>query len=253
MSNFKPARALAALAVLATLATTAFDTVAMTVQPVVLDLQTSGRGMNQVVSVINDSASPLPVELNVQEFFISATGTQSTGKDPGDLVIFPPQALIQPGQTQTFRVQYVGNAALAKSKHYHINVAQLPVTLPKGQSRIQVLYNFVVLASVGPQSATPALRVLSTSLGKNDAGKSVPVVTVANDSATYGYLSRGKLRITGSDQSGKEVFRQTLSGAELQQSLGMGLIGSGQQRQFILPVVLPAEGRTVAAQFTPGT
>ena len=251
MSKFTAVRALGALAILAVLAAPALDAVAMTVQPVVLDLQATGRGMNQVVSVINDSSNPLPIELEVHELFISANGTQSTGKDPGDLVIFPPQALIQPGQTQTFRVQYVGDGALARSKHYQIKIAQLPVALPKGQSHIQVLYNFVVLASVGPQSAKPALRILSTDVGTNDAGKPVPVVTVSNDSKTYGYLSRGKLRIIGTDQAGKEVFRQTFSGSELQQSLGMGLVGSGQQRQFILPVVLPSEGRTIAAQFTP--
>ena len=252
VSNFKLARALRALCILAAVAAPAIDAFAMTVQPVVLDLQTSGRGMNQVVSVINDSAAPLPVELDVQEFFISTKGTTSTGKDPGDLVIFPPQAMIQPGQTQVFRVQYVGGAALTGSKHYHIRVAQLPVSSPKGQSRIQVLYNFVVVASVGPPAAKPAIHVLSTDLGKNEAGKPVPIVTVTNDSSTYGYLSRGKLRIIEADQAGKEVFRQTLSGPELQQLLGMGLIGSGQKRQFILPLVLPAEGRSVVAQFTPG-
>jgi fimbrial chaperone protein len=253
MHRFTPVRSLSVIAIFAAIAAPALNAVAMTVQPVVLDLQSSGRGMNQVVSVINDSAAALPVELNIQQLFISANGTQSTGKDPGDLVVFPPQALIQAGQTQTFRIQYVGGAALIGSKHYQITVAQLPVSLPKGQSRIQVLYNFVVLASVGPSSAKPALRVLSSALGTNGAGKPVPVLTVANDSKTYGYLSRGKLRITSNDQSGREIYRQTFTSAELQQSLGMGLIGSGQQRQFTLPVILPAEGRSVAAQFTPGT
>ena len=36
---------------------------AMTVQPVVLDLQTSGRGMSQVITVENTFSTPLPVEL----------------------------------------------------------------------------------------------------------------------------------------------------------------------------------------------
>ena len=251
MRNFIPLRAFGATAIFALFA--AQTAVAMTVQPVVLDLQTSGRSMNQVITVINDSANPLPVELDIQEFFISDSGVQSTGKDPGDLLIFPPQALIPAGQTQTFRVQYVGDAALDRSKHYHIKVAQLPVSASKVQSRIQVLYNFVVLASVGPQSARPALRVLSANIGTNDAGSPVPVVTLANDSKTYGYVSRGKMSVIGTDQAGKEVFRQIFTSAELQQSLGMGLIGSGQERQFTLPVVLPSAGRNVAVQFTPGS
>ena len=35
---------------------------AMTVQPVVIDLQTAGRGMSQVVTVENTFANPLPVD-----------------------------------------------------------------------------------------------------------------------------------------------------------------------------------------------
>ena len=60
------------------------------------------------------------------------------------------QAMIQPGQTQTFRVQYVGDPDLARSKHYYVTVAQLPVQMPQGQSAIQILYNFQVLVSVSP-------------------------------------------------------------------------------------------------------
>ena len=111
---------------------------AMTVQPVVVDLQTAGRAMSQVITVENTFATPLPVELTVQELELTPTGLKQTGKDPGDLLIFPPQALIAPGQTQTFRVQFVGDPTLAVSKHYYVTVAQLPVKLPEGQSAIQI-------------------------------------------------------------------------------------------------------------------
>jgi fimbrial chaperone protein len=249
MSRFSAVRAAAfALA----LVFTTHQAAAMSVRPMVLDLQTSGRGMSQVVSVENNSEHPLPVELNVQELRFDHSGNPQTGRDPGDLVVFPAQALIQPGQAQTFRIQYVGDAGLDKSRHYYITVAQLPVRLSPGQSGIQVLYNFNVLASVGPQHSKSALRVLSAEVGRNEAGKPVPLVTLGNDSVTYGYLSSGELRILEKDGTGREVFRRTLTGPEIQQMLGMGLMASAQTRQFALPLVLPAEDGTVTVQFVPG-
>ncbi|MFA5964914.1 MAG: fimbria/pilus periplasmic chaperone [Sphingomonas sp.] len=239
------------LAMFGLLAAPIYRADAITVKPLVVDLKTSGRGMNQVVSVENTSAVAVPVQLTVQELVVEAGETHGTGKDPGDLLVFPPQALIQPGQTQTFRVQYVGDPALTKSKHYYITVAQLPVKPKEGESAVQVVFSFQVLASVGPQGAKPSLRVQSAGVGKNDAGKPVPVVTVANDSSTYGYLSHGKLRVIEKDAAGREVFRQTLSGPEIQQQLGMGLITSGQERKFTLAGVLPLTEGTIEAKFTP--
>ena len=225
--------------------------IAMTVQPVVVNLTTSGRGMSQVITVENTFAQPLPVEIRVDELTLDASGVRGSGKDPGDLLIFPTQALIQPGQTQTFRVQFVGDPEMAKSKHYYATVAQLPVKLPEGQSAIQILYNFQVLVSVAPGGVKPALKVESAEVATNDAGKPVPALTLSNSSNAHGYLSKGRLRIIQRDASGKEVFRRTLSGPEVQQTVGFGLVGAGQTRRVLIPIELPVQGGSLEAQFTP--
>ncbi|WP_343071048.1 fimbria/pilus periplasmic chaperone [Novosphingobium jiangmenense] len=224
---------------------------AMTVQPVVIDLKTSGREMSQVVTVENTFANPLPVELTVQELRLTETGVAPTGQDPGDLLVFPPQALIEPGQTQSFRVQYVGDPALAGSKHYYITVAQLPVKLPEGQSAIQILYNFQVLASVAPAGAKPKLEIQGAEIGKDAAGKPVAVLTVGNAAAVHGYLSASKLRLVEKDRSGKEQFRRTLSGPEIQQTIGFGLVGGNQTRKVTVPVELPLADGMIEATIGP--
>src|SRR3546814_12398306 len=99
----------------------------MVVQPVVIDLTTSGRTMSQVITVENTFDKPLPVEMRIEGLDLTPDGVNATGKDPGELSVFPPQALIQHGQRQSFRVQYVGDPALARSNHYFVNAAQLPV------------------------------------------------------------------------------------------------------------------------------
>lgn len=239
------------LAATTLLAMPASSVLAMTVQPVVIDLKTSGRDMSQVVTVENTFANPLPVELTVQELTLTESGVSPTGKDPGDLLVFPPQALIEPGQTQSFRVQYVGDPTLAASKHYYITVAQLPVKLPEGQSAIQILYNFQVLASVAPAGMKPKLEVRSAEVGRDAQGKPVAIVTVANGSSAHGYLSANKLRLIERDTSGKEQFRRTMSGPEIQQTMGFGLIGGNQMRKVTVPVELPLADGKVEASISP--
>ncbi len=251
MRSLSRTRMIGALALLAAIGVPAIGVDATTVRPLVIDLSTTGRGINQTILVENTSATALPVELLAEEFTIDAGVTHMTGRDPGDLVMFPRQAVIQPGQTQTFRIQYVGDPTLTRSKHYYVTVAQVPVRGRQGESGVQVVFNFQVLVSVGPQSARSALRVQSTGIGRNEAGQPVPVVTMANDSTTYGYLSRGRLRIIQRNAAGREVFRRTLTGPEIGQSIGMGLINSGQQRQFVLPGVLPIEAGIIEARYTP--
>lgn len=224
---------------------------AMTVQPVVIDLTTTGRGMSQTITVDNSFDRPLPVELRVEALDLVADGVRPTGRDTGELAFFPPQALIQPGQRQNFRVQYVGDPALARSKHFFITVAQLPVETNDTQSNIQLLYNFQVLVSVSPEGVKPALSIASTEIGKDAEGAPAPVITVSNASAAHGYLSRGRLRVTQFASNGRQVFSQQITGPDLQQTIGYGLIGGGQTRRIVLPVKLPQADGRIEAQFTP--
>lgn len=242
-----------AAAVLACVAAGSLATAAeaMTVQPVVIDLTTSGRSMSQVVTVENSFDKPLPVELRIETLDLTADGAKPSGKDSGELAVFPPQALIQPGQRQNFRVQYVGDPALARSKHYFVTVAQLPVQTSDARSNIQLLYNFQVLVSISPDGAKPALSIASAEIGKNAEGAPAPVVTVTNASVAHGYLSRGRVRVVQFGPDGKEILRKQLTGPELQQTIGYGLIGGGQTRRVTLPVTLPQPSGRVEAQFTP--
>jgi fimbrial chaperone protein len=223
----------------------------MTVQPVVLNLSPGGRTMTQVVTVTNSFTYPLAVELRTEELGFDANGVRGTGRESNDLLIFPPQAMIQPGQTQTFRIQYVGDPALARSKHYYVTVAQLPVQLQQGQSAVQVLYNFQVLVSVAPTGAKPAIKVDRAEIERTANGNSVPAITFSNASAAHGYLSSGRLRIVQRDASGRETFRRVFTAPEVQQAIGYGLIGAGQSRRVVLPFELPAATGTVEAEYTP--
>jgi fimbrial chaperone protein len=231
---------------------------AMTVQPVVLDLKPGGRGMSATVTVQNTFTSPMPVGITVDALNFDEKGVKPTGKDPGDIIVYPPQALIPPGQTQTFRVLWAGDPELAKSRHYYVTVAQLPVKLPEGQSAIQILYNFQVLVNVGATNGKAQLSIASANPVmaeiKPPPGQAAevpaqkqpePEIVVHNDGPNYGYLSHATIEITENDASGKEIFNKTLSPQEIQQIIGFGLLGPNAQRRVVIPVALPTVQGTV--------
>src|SRR3546814_13647319 len=109
----------------------------------------------------------------------------------------------------------------------------------------------LVVASVQPRDGKPDLKITGTKIGRNADGHAVPIVTVANSSATHGYLSRGRLTIVQRDASGREPIRQTLPGPDIQQGAGSGLIGGDDIRRFTLPLERPAKNRTTEKRFQP--
>lgn len=238
-------RHLAAFAAAAAVALAPVAVEAMTVQPVVVDMSTAGRGMSASVRVENNGATPLPVELRVNETEFKPDGVTASDRPSEDIMAFPPQAIIPPGQTQVFRLQYLGDTDTDRSKHYYVTVAQLPVQLPEGQSAIQILYNFQVMVNVASITASPpSLSVTGAGIATNDAGKPIATFTVNNTGLNYGYLSGNRVTIIERDASGKEVFRRNLSSNDVQQSIGFGLVGPQMSRVFKAPVELPsADGR----------
>lgn len=216
---------------------------AMTVQPVVVDLRMAGREMSAPLRVENNGPNSLPVEVRIVETDFDINMVRASDRTSEDILVFPPQAIIPPGETQVFRLQYVGDPDSERSRHYYAEVAQLPVELPEGQSAIQILYNFQVMVNVASLAGgAPELSVDSSEIAQNAEGKSVAAFTVSNAAMNYGYLSSGRLTIVHRDAAGAETMRRALSSNDIQQMIGYGLVGPGVSRRFVSPVEVAPEG-----------
>ncbi|MGE5564291.1 MAG: molecular chaperone [Bacillota bacterium] len=225
---------------------------ATTVSPVVVDLQTNGRGVVSNISVTNTSAGPMTMEIAVTPLKATATGFEPAGAPDSDedLLVTPPSALIPPGKTQTFRVQWVGDPEMTRSRHYYVGVNQLPVKLPEGQSAVQIVYNFNVLVSVSSPDQKPQLTITSVAPATVD-GKAVAAVTVRNTGTAHGYISQHRLKIVETSASGAEVESKTISGSEFQQLVGYGLVATDQTRTVDIPLNGPVPaGARLSAVFT---
>lgn len=217
---------------------------AMTVQPVVLDLRMAGRQMSAPIRVENNGPNPLPVEIRIVEADFLPDTVRASDRLSEDLIVFPPQALIPPGETQVFRVQYVGDPSAPSSRHYYAEVSQLPVELPEGQSAIQILYNFQVMVNVASTvGGDPRLSVQGAEIVQDDSGAPRIAFSVRNDGLNYGYISTGSLTLIHRNAAGREIMRRSLSSNDIQQMIGFGMVGPEITRRFIAPVDLEsAEG-----------
>jgi fimbrial chaperone protein len=224
---------------------------AMVVQPMVVDLVPGTRQSSTSVTVENTFSQPLTVELRVHDAEPGETGLATTTRESNDLLAFPPQALIPPGQTQTFRIQWVGEVVPSTSRHYFVTVAQLPVEFPEGQSAVQLLYNFDIAVNVAVPTLQPDISVTAAEAWVNPAnGKVRPRVTFANASDTYGYVSDGRVRVTFTAPDGRAAER-VLSPRELRDGVGFGLVGAHGTRTLVLPVDVATAGGAVEAVFIP--
>lgn len=215
---------------------------AMSVTPVQVEMASTGTTGRSQISVTNDSKEPMPIEIAIQKLALDENGDRKTSKAGEEFLIFPPQALIPPGATQNFRIQWVGEPQLAESQSFMMSVNQIPVKLPKGQSAVQVVMSFGVQINVAPPQGTPELKVVGTGTETDKkTGKRHPTLTVQNPTKIHALLPQSTIKLSGGSWS------QTLDASFLREKVGIGLVQPGKKRKFILPVDLPANVSQVQA------
>ena len=207
----------------------------LSVTPVQLEFSSAGTASRGTIVVTNDSARPLPIELSVRRLSQEGDGGRiySAGGEE-DFLLLPPQALIAPGGSQVFRVQWVGEPMLAESQSYMIFVSQVPVKMPSAKGpAVQVVFNIGCMVNVAPPRGLPALEVTGAAVETDRSGRRYPVITVRNPSRVHALLPQSTIRLSGAGWS------RSLPPAELGSKIGIGLVQPGRQRTFVLPVELP--------------
>ncbi len=220
----------------------AMPAAAMTVQPIQVEMTSTGSQGRAQVTVNNDGTEPLPIEIKIEKLTLGENGERKLTKAPDNFLIFPPQVLIKPGSAQVFRVQWVGEPMLAESESYMMSVNQIPVKLPAGKSAVQIVMSFGVVINVAPPQGLPALKLVGTGVETDKkTGKRHPTITVENPTKIHALLPQSTLAVSGGGWS--HSFSQT----ELREKVGIGLVQPGKRRKFILPVELPANVPSVQA------
>jgi P pilus assembly chaperone PapD len=221
---------------------TAFAAGAVSVNPLVLELEAGGTKRAATFQVTNDGATALPVQLKISRLELDEQGGQRSTPAPDAFTVLPPLATVKPGQSQKFRLQWNGGADLKESQTYTVSVSQVPVKFPAAQSGMQLVVNFGIIVNVAPLNSSASLNVAATGFTKDESGVTRPQLTVHNAGKRHASLSDATITLS----QGKTT--KTLTPASLRQLVGVGLVQPGKKRRFTLSVALPAQPGPLTAR-----
>lgn len=167
------------------------------VEPIRFELAPSGTGAQTTMLVTNTRSSPITIEAVPQKLDINEQGAETLTSAEDDFLIFPPQAIIEPGKAQAFRIRYIGNPSLDRAHAYRIGMNQLPVdTRKEGESGMSVLVNFATLANIVPPGAKAELSVSDVSAAPEGRWQ----LTVRNAGSNYARLSSSVVDLQSGDK-----------------------------------------------------
>ena len=213
---------------------------AMSVQPLIVDMKVGTRGNSGRIAVTNTFGRAVPVEVTIHPMAVAPTGEVSIGGPPTrDFLIFPPTAVIQPGRTQAFRLQWLGNASMTTSANYVVSIAQVPVELGETQSGIQLVYNFQIMANVAPATGAPSLAITRALARANEKGEARASITINNSGPAHAYLAGTRLKLSLKNREGRVIWERLYDGTQLNSLIGYGLIRQRHDRTFDIPIDAP--------------
>ncbi|MDD2729943.1 fimbria/pilus periplasmic chaperone [Malikia sp.] len=180
---------------------------ALTFTPIEMDFSPSGRGATQTFRLVNNDAEAAAVEISIKSRAMARNGEDVLGEADDQFSIFPTQVVLQPGQVQSVRAQYVGEAAIEHEKAFRLIAEQLPVDVgqaPQTGGRMRLLVKYVASVYVLPRNAKPSLTVTEANLREAN-GQRWLEVTVRNEGSSRKILKDATLRIGELSLSGSAL------------------------------------------------
>jgi len=210
---------------------------ALQVKPMVFDMSALGQDSRKVISVANDAATPVPMEVVVNRLDLGPNGEMIRTPGGGDdFLIFPPQTVIPAHATQTFRIQWVGDPDLPQSRSYNISVNQIPVqppdSAPPGGTRLslQIVASFLTTVTVRPAQGLSSFEVRGAEATKTHEGKPAVALTVENTGNMHNYLANARVELRAGGWSEK------LRPEDIRGRCGPALVLPGHTRRIVIPV-----------------
>ncbi|AIT82820.1 fimbrial biogenesis chaperone [Novosphingobium pentaromativorans] len=221
------------------------------VSPMIVDLEPAGRNSIARVELTNDSTRNIPYEVQMMRGDISPDGELSLTPADDQFMVFPAQAIVESRSQQVFRIQYVGEQAMAASQIYYMSIRQVPVEMPDQATQVQVVINYNVLVNVVPDGTQPLPVVSSVALSERttevdpDAPQDSPAskprtlkgiaVDVGNDGNRFFLAGTSDWLIRATTTTG-EPFEKSFTGEQISKIIGVGVVAPGKHRRFFVPV-----------------
>jgi|GEM_PF-2230024 len=162
-----------------------------------------------------------------------------------NVLIFPPQALVKPGASQTFIIQWLGDPDPAISETYTVAFRQIPVSdEPAGGAALRIMVNVLTTLSIQPHGAdAPTIQRTVSATARPTAASDSIEMTVHNSGTHHAYVSDADITLAAGGWSERMDANDVLI------EIGEGLVPPQSSRRFVLPIAPPAGAGSISASF----
>lgn len=199
----------------------------------------SGAASSKIYTIVNDSDSPIAIEINAMKRMINLDGTESTEDGSAYFSIQPSKMIIKPQSTQLVRAQYRGPRTVTKEQSFRIVASQIPYsTGAQDQSAGQTINFLFVYSTAAYVEPTRIIERVAATAAMED-GKLA--ISITNTGSVHQLLNSLSVTVKG-DNGGS----YTLTEDELGAMNGVNLLTDSTVR---IEIDLPSE-LTGATAFT---
>lgn len=206
--------------------------------PAIMEFSPSGGGSTQSFTIKSTGDEPVAIQVDMVKREVSLDGTEINPDANEDFIVYPPQLVIPPGETQTIRVTWVGDPQPSKELAYRIITEQMPINLSTVTSvdaqtgatvNVTVTLRYLASVYIRPQNTSAKVVLESVAHGKGKNNNDQLVINLENQGTMRQLLEGTKITLTSNQ--GQTV---TLSGEQLKGIEGENIL-AGNKRQFIIP------------------
>lgn len=155
--------------------------------PLTATYATSGVNSANSYTIVNDSDSPIAIEMKVMKRMLNQDGTESTEEASNYFSVQPSKMIIQPQSTQIVRVQYRGPRTVTKEMSFRIIAEQIPYNVGKNveenSQTINFLFVYSTSAYVSPSREVVDIR--ATAVPSDDK----ITITISNEGTVHKILT----------------------------------------------------------------
>lgn len=204
-----------------------------------------GRLAVQTFKVENSDAQPVAVELSVHSRGMAGNGEDILAPTPEAFTVFPDQIVLQPGETQSVRVQWNGTEVPTSEVAYRLMAEQLPIDIGgDGASRSGLKLMVKYLAALYVRPAEPAAVLEASVSADSREGQKLAKVLVSNTGNAHAVLQADMLELYAGGQ------KVSYTPEQREQVHGKNVL-PGVQRELLLPWSPALDAGALTVQLKP--
>jgi fimbrial chaperone protein len=132
-----------------------------------------GRLAVQTFKLENQGTQPIAVEIRVQARDMAMDGSDQLTSSADTFVVYPDQVVMNPGATQSVRVQWTGTQAPSKEQAFRLIAEQLPIELDANgaeRSGLRLMVKYLAALYVRPPNPEARLSARMEPSGTKASG-----------------------------------------------------------------------------------